>query len=115
MMGCAPLNPSYALWPHRASDERGRRRDRDIAKGLRARRIAVSRNDQIRMAVDRQLEKFVVLRIAAGSDAFRAGDRFGGGQHLRQARSEKGVGHCCDMRSLQDVEDARLRCRKGFP
>ena len=51
-----------------------RRDDRNIPEWIKSEQITVSADDQIRAAVDGELEEFVVGRIAAGGDAL--GDRY---------------------------------------
>ncbi len=46
-----------------------RRDDRDLAERIEREQIAVAGDDQVRMAVDRQLGEFVVSGIAAGGNA----------------------------------------------
>jgi len=75
--------------------------------------IGVAGYYQIRMAVDGQLQKFVVLRIATGGDALTDRDPFGPGQHLRQALTKGGDRYRCDVRPLQDAQDLLLG-RGGF-
>jgi hypothetical protein len=64
--------------------------DRYIAKRIKREQIAVAAYDQIRMAVHRQLEKFVVGRITARGDELGDRHHLGGGQHLQQPYAQQG-------------------------
>jgi hypothetical protein len=55
-----------------------RRDDRDVAERIQGQEIAVTGHDQVRTAVDGQLEKFVVGRIAARRDPLGNRDQLGG-------------------------------------
>jgi hypothetical protein len=65
------------------------------------------------MPVDRQLEEFVVVRIATGGDPLGDGDQLDVCQHLRQVVAEGRDGYCSDLRSCQDAQNLALG-RGGF-
>jgi hypothetical protein len=67
--------------------------------------IGVAGDNQISVAVDRQLQKFVIARIAARDDPLDDGDRFGSDQHLRQIGAEAGSCHGRDMRPRQHAQN----------
>ena len=66
-----------------------RRHDRDIPKWIEYQQIAVAAHDQIRMAIDCQLEEFVVGRIASGGDALGDRHQLGGCQKPRHAFAQR--------------------------
>ena len=69
----------------------GRRcHDRDVSERVQVEQIAVAGDDHIGLAADGQLQKFVVLRIAAGGDALGDRHQLGRGQHLPQPLRNRG-------------------------
>ena len=56
------------ILPCRPSHEGGWRDDWDLAERIECEQIAVAGHDQVCVAIDRQLEEFVVRRIAACGD-----------------------------------------------
>ena len=71
-------------------DEHRWRDDRDLAEWIEREQIAVAGDDQVRVAVDRQLEKFVVRGIAAGGNALGDRHQLGRRQHPRQTVAQRG-------------------------
>src|SRR3984893_17876596 len=57
--------------------EGGRCNDRDSPERIEREEIGIAGDDQIGMAVDSQLQKFVVLRITTGSDSNGYRDQLG--------------------------------------
>lgn len=55
-----------------------------LRKRVEREQIGVTADDQIRMAIDRQLQEFVVLGVAAGDDALSNLHELRGFQHPAQ-------------------------------
>jgi hypothetical protein len=66
---------------------------------IESQEIGVTGHDQIGMAVDRQLEKFVVVRITTGGDPLGDGDQFCPSQQFCQVVAEGRDRHSRDLRS----------------
>jgi hypothetical protein len=69
-----------------ALHKRRRCHDRDLTKRIERKQIAVAGDDQISMAVDSQLGKFVVVRITARGDPLGDGDQLGPSEQACQLR-----------------------------
>jgi hypothetical protein len=97
------------LTRHALYEDRGRNYW-DITKGIEREQIGVAGDDQIRMTVHGQFEKFIVCRIATRDDSLGDGHRFCGCQQDLQPgmrgrsdqRSEIGPG--------ENVEKLPLGC-----
>ncbi len=77
--------------PH-ALHEYGRGNDWDFPERIEREKIGVAGDDQIGMAVDSQLQKFVVLRITTGGDSVGDRDQLGRRQALHSANLESAAG-----------------------
>jgi len=88
--------------------ERGRRDDRDLAERIEREQIAIAGHDQVRAAVDCQLEEFVVRGIAARGDPLGDRDQLGGYQHLPQPDTRVGMNQRVKVRAGQDLETPDL-------
>jgi hypothetical protein len=62
-----------------------------LAERIEREQIAVAGHDQVGVAVDRQLEEFVVCRIAARGDPVYGRDQLGGPQQLLQLSARVGI------------------------
>jgi hypothetical protein len=93
--------------------ESGRRHDRDLAERIERQQVAVAGDDQVRVAVDRQLEEFIIRGIAAGGDALGDRHQLGGRQHPRHAFAQQGNRRRNYVRPAQDVQKLLLG-RGGF-
>src|SRR4051794_10571625 len=96
----APASPP-PFSAHHALHEGGRCYDRDIAKGIERQQIAVAADDQIGAAAHRQLQKFVIMRIAAGRNALSDGDQLGARQHFHQISAKAGGSYRRYIRARQ--------------
>jgi len=97
-----------ARLPHHALHERGRRDDRNLTDWIEREQIAVAGDDQIRVAVNSQLEKFVVGGIAAGGNALGDRHQLGRRQHPRKNFAQRGERRRFYVRPTQDVQKLLL-------
>jgi len=109
MLGYEEKIPS----PRRALYEDRRRHDRDTVEGVKGQQIGVAGDDQIRPAVDRQLEKFVVGRIAASRDALDDRNELGCSQQSAYALPQRRNRRCGYVRPGQHFQKLLLGC-DGF-
>jgi hypothetical protein len=104
----------------RALHEGGTGNDRDSPERIEREEIGVTGDDQIGVAVDSQLKKFVVLRITSGSDSLGDRDQLGRRQQStqpiskarRDQRRKARAGQSDEQLSLGDrrfEEEAALR------
>jgi hypothetical protein len=75
-----------------------------LAERIEREQIAVAGGDQVRVAVDRQLEEFVVCRIAARGDPVYDRDQLGG--PLLQPSARVGINQQIEVRAGQGPRKA---------
>ena len=63
----------------------------DPAEGMKGEEVGVARDNQLRGAIDGQLEKLVVCGIASRRDALGDRHQLGGGQHLDHAVTKRRI------------------------
>src|SRR5207249_11962515 len=103
--------PAGALVAH----EPGWRNDRDAAERVEHKKIGIAAYDLIGMAVDGQLQKLVVLRIAASGDPFRNRYQLRRCDHLLQPNAKALRDQWRKARPRQRQRDEQLLFgRRGF-